>query len=58
MLMQLQVSGSSQVRESLYVEGARKQSSKEVSLRRRILFFCMLEDAISRENALLLLKPI
>ena len=37
--------------------GVRKQLSKEVFLRRRILFFCNLKGAIARENALLLLKP-
>jgi hypothetical protein len=37
--------------------GVRKQLIKEVFLRRRILFFCMLKGAIARENALLLLKP-
>ena len=37
--------------------GVRKQLSKEVFLRRRILFFCNLKGAIARENAVLLLKP-
>ena len=37
--------------------GVRKQSSKEIFLRRRILFFCNLKGAIARENALLQLKP-
>ena len=32
--------------------------SKEVFLRRRILFFCNLKGAIARENALLQIKPI
>ena len=39
------------------VSGVRKQLSKEVFLRRRILFFCMLRGAIARENALCLMKP-
>ena len=38
--------------------GVRKQLSKEVFLRRRILFFCNLKGAIARENALLQIKPI
>ena len=41
----------------LQATGVRKQLSKEVSLRRRILFFCNFKGAIARENALLLLKP-
>ena len=38
--------------------GVRKQlTCKEVFLRRRILFFCILKGSIARENTHLLLKP-
>ena len=37
--------------------GKKMDYSKEVFLRRRILFFCNLKCAIARENALLQLKP-
>ena len=37
--------------------GKQLNNSKEMFLRRRILFFCNLKCAIARENALLQLKP-